>query len=326
MNDIITEDFKEALITAVEARTSAHVVITQVLKNNGVKHTALTVRNTDAGPHTAPTFYLESIRPEYRTAENIDTIADEIVKTIESSQKGICGDDGTADTVERLQQIINSPEELKTRIFPRVINFDWNTELLEGLVHRPFLDLAITYDVEVADGAVLRLKNEMLEMSSLAEADLYRAAMQNAHIRSYMVTPIGELINRELGRVGFRPANPVTDVAGVTHGQDEINDTPMVVITNPSGINGAYGMLDDALLESVATRFVTGGSIGADFMVLLSSINEIIAYPVTGSVTEAEVDNMRSLVKSVNETNLSREEWLSENVYIFERGRGLRIA
>ncbi len=339
MNDIITDDFKEALITAVEVRTSAHVVMTQVLKNNGVRLTGLLLNHSGIGKGVSPTFYLESIWPVYRTEENIDSIADEIVRILSSAS---CGDaDGAGITAEQVETvvetIISSPENLKSRIFPRLVNYDWNTELLTSLPHRRFLDPAVTYDVEVTagnrsfTGAVLRLKNEMMENLKplgLTESDLYKAAMRNARTRSYVVTPIGELINHSLADAGFYPAHPGQPVHPAADDIGELNDPEgMIVITNPSGINGAYGMLDDALLESVSKRFELSGEHGkcgdADFYILPSSVNEIIAVP---GGAEAGIDEMRSLVKVVNETNLPREEWLSESVYIFERGKGLRIA
>ncbi len=178
MNDI-TEVFKDAVVKAVEERVKGDVVVTQVLKNNGVRLTGLILR--DKSKSVSPTFYLESIRPEHRSIERIDAIADEIAGILTKPAGLSCGDskstepgcddgtDGTygtdgADVAEKIQQIITSPKELKTRVFPRVINYDWNTELLQTLPHRRFLDLAITYDIEVGKMLVPVAVNKMLRI------------------------------------------------------------------------------------------------------------------------------------------------------------------
>ena len=79
----------------------------------------------------------------------------------------------------------------------------------------------------------------------------------------------------------------------------------MLVVTNRSGLYGAYALLDDGVLRER----------GEKFYILPSSIHELIVIPIQN--TES-VSNLRELVKAVNSSNVPLEEWLSENVYVFD--------
>ena len=341
--DIITEEFKEALRQAVEEYAGEPVIIEPVLKNNGVKLSGLSIRPNIDGSRVSPTFYIESIKPEYRNSRkkaHLDTLAARIVEAISYQQSSVSKD----MEADRVGQILADEDELQRRIMPRLINYDWNHELLKETPYKRFLDLAVTFYIEVSEDAAMRIRDGMVEMSV---DQMYEAAMKNARLRQYSVMQIGDLVERSLRSSGVSMI-PGARLAGGAGGLGEagglvgtggleavdIYTVPMVVITNRSGVNGAYGMLDEELLESVADGFTSptvqsGGEVktGIDAMyVIPSSVNEILATPMSwGTGVEAETTHIREMIKAVNET-LVRTEWLSESVYIYEKGRGVRVA
>ncbi len=82
---------------------------------------------------------------------------------------------------------------------------------------------------------------------------------------------------------------------------------------------GAAGLLRAGLLG----EFV--GRIGEGFYILPSSIHELILLPC--SIASLEVGELRKMVREINEAEVIREEWLSENVYYYGREKKeIRIA
>ena len=307
MDQRMDDSFKEAVRAAVEERVGAEVMVTPVRKNNGLMLTGLVIRSS--GNNTAPTFYLESIRPEKRTMDRVEILADEIVAIIQNNQET----GGLGNAAETMNRILGDTEELKSRVYPRVVNYAWNEEILQGLPHRRFLDLAITYDIEIATGASCRVRNEMMEIISLSEDDLYEAAIRNIRLRSYQIMTMADMLDRAGVEMGV-------NIRGAEEGM------PLVVITNPSGINGAYGIIDEELLEHIYHRFGFGDHRGLDFFSIPSSVHEILVTPAQSGAEGEYLNHIKSMVREVNENNVALEERLSDSVYIYEKHRGVRIA
>ncbi len=91
------------------------------------------------------------------------------------------------------------------------------------------------------------------------------------------------------------------------------------VMSNAGKRYGAAGLLRAGLLG----EFV--GRIGEGFYILPSSIHELILLPC--SIASLEVGELRKMVREINEAEVIREEWLSENVYYYGREKKeIRIA
>ena len=82
----------------------------------------------------------------------------------------------------------------------------------------------------------------------------------------------------------------------------------MYVLTNESKINGAVWMTNVEALDVAAER------IGGDFFLLPSSVHECILVPKNG-FDEKELQNM---VMTVNQSQVSPEDRLSDNVYSYD--------
>ena len=334
--DIITEEFAQAVMAAVEERAGRPVVIEHVLKNNGVRLNGLCIRN-EGGSGVSPTFYLESIKPEYRSAEYIESLARQIMEAIDCHRHGI--DETVPDQISRL---LSDADEVKRRILPRVVSFWWNTEMLRTMPYSRFLDLAVTFEIEVGENSTMRVRSGMMEMIALSVDEMYEAAMRNARLKGYSVMRIGDIVERSLRDSGFRPvarasgaggAGEVatgTESAGRAYGAGAVDlgvdfaSAPMVVISNRACLNGAYGMLDEELLGRVADGFTVqtdeGEKAGIDAMYIIpSSVHEIIATPTSwGTGTEAGIDYIREMVKAVNETFAIVGEQIEDGLLFIE--------
>ena len=88
---------------------------------------------------------------------------------------------------------------------------------------------------------------------------------------------------------------------------DDIPDCHMKVVTNAYSINGAAAILDDELLQEIYEEF------DGTYYIIPSSVHELIVIP-SGI---CEPDEIKSLVRQVNSTEVRDDEILSDNVYIY---------
>ena len=264
---MVQNDFAQMVKRELERR-GVEVIIAPVLKNNGLKLTGITIKIGQA----SPTLYLDSVPEEHRNPFMVPRIADEILEKAQEF-KG----------VDAVLDLMGNKEKLLKRIRPRLVNYDWNKEMLTTLSHRRFLDLAVTYAIDIGENAACRVSNEL----GFTEDDLYTAAMENARNHGYNIRSLSEIVQDAV----------MLDLP--------IEPLPMLVVTNRSGFYGAFAMLDNEVLKEI----------GEKFYILPSSIHELRVIPIQN--TES-VSNLRELVKAVNSSNVPLEEWLSESVYVFD--------
>ena len=84
---------------------------------------------------------------------------------------------------------------------------------------------------------------------------------------------------------------------------------PMYVLTNEKGLNGAACILDRSLLKRLSR------TVGKAFYILPSSIHELIILPTDECDCAGD---LRDIVRSVNNTQLSAEDVLSDEVYFYD--------
>lgn len=88
----------------------------------------------------------------------------------------------------------------------------------------------------------------------------------------------------------------------------------MYILTTDRGIFGAVALYYEKMPESIANL------IGGDYYVLPSSIHEVIIVPKNR--TTASLDELKSMVKSVNGTNaVSAKDFLSDRVLMYDSSK-----
>ncbi len=96
----------------------------------------------------------------------------------------------------------------------------------------------------------------------------------------------------------------------VEEAPDMSGDVEMYVITNSHKIFGAASILSTRILNAVSYL------IGGDFIILPSSIHECIAVPYG----KMESEELREMVREVNDNQVSPEDRLTYNVYKYSKG------
>ena len=85
----------------------------------------------------------------------------------------------------------------------------------------------------------------------------------------------------------------------------EAIENPMFCLTNTQKMNGASLLLQEDIRKQI------GECLGSDYFVLPSSIHEVLILPDNGML---EVPELNAMVKEVNETQVERQEQLSDKV------------
>ncbi len=290
------EQFAESIRAGIELQGQLEKVSLQnVLKNNGIMRRGLLL--CSYGKNMVPTIYLEPFFGAYEKGADMEKI---IGKILEAYESALCEEVDIS--------FLREFSTVKDRLCMKLVNRDANTELLEKVPYREFLDMAVVYFVDyyapqVGSGTI-QVHNSHMEMWGVTEENLWEAASIN--------TP-----RRKAGRI-----EKMEDVlAEMFEGQDNgdnkcpgsctgMSPMTMLVITNTARLYGAAAVLYGGVLKQAADKA------GSDLFILPSSLHEVIAVPVT---EEKDAAKIKEMVMEVNRTQLQPEEVLSDNVYIYWR-------
>jgi len=83
----------------------------------------------------------------------------------------------------------------------------------------------------------------------------------------------------------------------------------MYVLSNADKLNGAAAILDSKTMEDISEK------LGGDFIVLPSSIHEVIVLPVN---EDMDRQTLEAMVQDVNAGQVAPEERLSDHVYMYD--------
>ena len=312
--------FLEETVTLVEKKMGEgyQVRTEHVLKNNGVELDGILIMKE--GESVAPNIYLNDYYEEYKCGKTVEAIASEV---IEGYYHYVMQKDNF------VSELNLSFEHFKDKIYFRLVNFKRNKRLMEEVPYIPFLDLAITFYclVEQKEGMIgsLHISNELMKEWKIGKAELFKLAMENtprlfpAHIRT-MDEVVGNLLKRDMedlltyykkNGVSLETAKEAEKCcANVMEQLKRNKEKKMYVITNTAGVNGAAVMLYENLLRNFCELRQS------DFFILPSSIHEILLIPCNGDFTE---ENLKEMVQEVNQTQVPKEDVLSNEVYIYHR-------
>lgn len=272
---------------------NANVVVERVVKNNALTLDGIVIRRE--GECLTPTIYLNGLYDDYMSGTDIEEIVNQIM-SIDGSQRLNCSVN---------PEFFCEYEQVKDKIFVKLINKSKNSELLKRLPHRDFLDLAIIY-YGVYDGfndgvGMWNITNEVFENFSVDEEVLYEKAMNNSIKKQpYFIKTMLELLEEIMPESEYNEFVD-EDLPGTVK-------SPLYVMSNENKIYGAITILYPGVLNDFYEKH-------GDFYVLPSSVHEVILVPVSEGIEEIELQRM---VREVNQVALKQEEYLSDSVYIYE--------
>lgn len=259
-------------------------------KNNGVILDGLSVRRE--GERAAPAVYLESYYQEYLSGSSLEQIQETILEC--------CEDNGFLEEFDG--DFFMDYRKVRPTVVYKLIHYEKNKKLLEGIPYVPFLNLAVVFycllsDTPVGNATVL-IHNSHIEYWHITCAELYRDAKQN--------TP--RLLPAELKSM----TEVILELSDGLDGQEE-DAVPMYVLTNVRKSLGAACILYENMLKHC------GEWIGSSYYLLPSSIHEVILVPERAVPDKRELSAM---VRDINRTQVLPTEVLSDEIYFYSAKAG----
>ena len=145
--------------------------------------------------------------------------------------------------------------------------------------------------------ATITINNTYIKKWGITNEELEKQAFSNtSSLLKYSIKPLATLL-REHGE---------TNIPGDDNKQ-------IYVLTNEANFNGAACILYKDLLKKVSIQ------IESDLYIIPSSVHEVLIIPKVGNITSEELNKM---VREVNESDLEREDILSDHVYEYSYKNG----
>ena len=285
------EEFVNALIEELSERLEDVSIEMHVVdKNNGTKLNGLIFKEST---NISPIIYVDNYYEQYTKYYPLQNIVSEIEKAY------------LANKVNEDFEIslFTDYEKVKSNIIFELVNYAENKELLEKVPHVKYLDLAIIFKCLISKSgnemAKILIHKSHLAFWEIGQNTLYRLAMENTpRLLEYKLENIGEVLGNMIeGELPY----------------EEEMFLPLYVLSNYQKTNGAGCILYKDLLKIIAEKYQT------DFYILPSSIHEVLLLPVDES---REREELSSMVQEINNTQLCKEEILSDHVYYFSRETG----
>ena len=267
--------------------------IREVLKNNGVTLHGLTIRGTDetTKQNIYPTMYLENFFEQYKDERDLSEILSDIRTGYEAHRdpKGLAVD------------FMTDYNKVEERLSVKVINYEMNRDFLEETPHFKYGDLAAIFQVQMnmdAYGSMTAtVKNQQLEMWGVTPEQLLSSATKNMEEKQPPhITSMFEVLREMMGM----------DISGMP----SMDGPEMYVMSNDSKMNGAAGIIFTDKLQEFAEEK------GHDIFIIPSSIHELILVPAEGDMS---AQNIKDMVREVNDTQLDVQDRLSYNVYLYSK-------
>ena len=187
-----------------------------------------------------------------------------------------------------------------------------NRELLEDIPHMEFMDLSIVFQciisLEETGVASILIHNVHMKLWGVAAEDLYAAAKENTgRLLPYEIKSMAEVLYeiRE-------PENP-GQAGHDGYGAGSADSVPMYVLSNRNRVEGAACMLYPGLIRGFAEKA------GNSLYIIPSSVHELLLIPTENPEEYAEI---RSMIREINDTQVSEEEILSYSLYYYDREEG----
>ena len=200
-------------------------------------------------------------------------------------------------------------EQVKESLIIRVINYEKNAELLQEVPHRRILDLAVTYRIavtvtELVEGSAL-VTNRYLDIWGITEEELFTTAYQKMFsMEEVSIQPLTKMLFDMAELAGC-------DIEEVELLQ-QVPEAKEVMYLAKVGLcwGGGVSLLQKEAFQKFAEEK------DSDIYILPSSTHELILVLEKYKFEEQE---LKAMVKDINESMVSEEEILSNHVYLYQR-------
>jgi len=300
-------EFVEEVKKAVKNRLSngEKVETISVYKNNQVKRSGIIIKK--GGKNISQTIYLEAFFDgflEYEQGNNgggedfIEKTAKEIWEQYQNDLK-----------ITDIDQKLIQWNYAKKNLYCKVINWERNKEKIQEMPHIHFLNLAVIFYVRI------NLENGTGNIE--VRTDLLKSWGCGVSIEVLLNIAEKNIAKKE----PFQIRTMEQIVKEITGDNEEIidwkesmkrEDAQMLVVSNKGRCYGAAAFLDRALLNNISKELQI-----EKLYILPSSVHELIVLTNSNYIENSLTEILR-MVKEVNSTQVSEEEYLADNVYVYD--------
>ena len=272
--------------------------VQSISKNNGIMMTGLAIIKN--GETVSPVIYLEDYFERYEEGIGMETIVNEIYDMFNTFEN-------PDFPVDKLMDFKN----LKDKVFYKLVNYERNKKQLKDMPYIPYLDLAIVFSILVERGEkgqfMAQIENKHMEVWGTDIKTLYALAEENTPRLFQSALESMPDIMKKIVIDGLKDEykEEFTDKLESAYGKN-----PLYVLNNTSGAHGAAVILYKDVLKDFAAE------LKKDLVILPSSIHETLLIPYDEKV---EIERLREMVKTINGTEVSECDVLSDNVYVYQR-------
>ena len=194
----------------------------------------------------------------------------------------------------------------KKSLFVKLVNTERNESLVKQSISKEFLDLSavvrVVLKMDKEGMASMALSKGDAEILGMTEEEIYAAALANT-LRLFppKLMNLGRYVEMSIG--GKLP-----------FGEDEVTT---YILTNQKEVDGAIYFMSPEVVGAIAE------ALEDDLYILPCSVNEVLL--VRASELEDGVDELKEMVRDVNETVVAEKEILSYSVYHYDKEHGITI-
>lgn len=202
---------------------------------------------------------------------------------------------------DKLVQIV------KKTAFVKLINTERNKGFVEYLISKQFLDLSAVVKIILKKDKMNMITTPLLkedaEILGMTEEELYAIALENTvrlfppklmSLGKFIETSVGEKLPYEKGMVN------------------------LYILTNKEEVNGAVYFMITEVIGKIAD------ALEDELYIFPGSVNEV--YIARASELKKSVDELKEMVRDVNDTSVDEKDILSYSVYHYDKEHGITIA
>lgn len=290
-------DFYEQVQKEMQQRFPGFIITLTVVEKNQVSQNALVITNPSLTG--GPTIYLDPFYESYQSGRLYPFVLSDLSQTIDESLKRFANDCILPSEIKHLITLDS--------IRYRLVGQAGNEQYLNNLVWTPYLDMAKVYYVslpQIDDTVIMSttITHDLCKMLQLDPNDVIKCANINTpQLSPFRLESIVDTLQDGNGPIPL-PFTP----------------PPLYVLSNPSKMWGAATVCYPGVLDKVCELLEVD-----TLHVLPSSIHEVLIVPPSLS---QDVSLLKDMVVSTNETCVEPQDILTNEVYVFEKGKELVLA
>ena len=269
----------------------------EVIKNNDTQFIGLMIRNDNS--IISPNIYLDGYFEQYENGRDFSYIMRDI------ADARMENDEVQDMDTSRFMEL----ERARENIICKLINREMNEAYLSDKPYTPIEDLAVVYVVNLDAGESGRMNVSItygiMENYGITKEELHDIAIRNLENSKVEFKTMRDMFIDILLRDGF--SLDYLETSMLVPPEEE---TPsMYVLTNADRVNGATMVLNSKVMNDISDQF------RGDFIVIPSSVDEVIIMPITDDWDRQEIESM---IQDVNAEYLNPEERLSDHGYYYD--------